>query len=124
MGDTVPVLEERAATRSAISTVRQVIAHQSKYWRCLVPTEARTGECGFGAIGEHISPNPEIEDVPGAERMHGRLRRQTMPRRPTDLQDVIRAYQSHCLYENHKMMNLHIFRQAISKSFDKQVLAT
>lgn len=37
--------------------------------------------------------------------------------------DVLRVYQSNQLYESCKLTPLHIYRTAISKSFDKQVLA-
>ncbi|KAE8134720.1 hypothetical protein BDV38DRAFT_285494 [Aspergillus pseudotamarii] len=40
------------------------------------------------------------------------------------LHDVIRAYQSKRLYENYKLTSLYIYRTAISKSFENQVLAT
>lgn len=38
--------------------------------------------------------------------------------------DVIRAYQSKHLYDSHKMINLFVFRENISKSFQDEVLAT
>ena len=38
--------------------------------------------------------------------------------------DVIRAYQSKHLYDSHKMINLFVFRENISKSFQNEVLAT
>ncbi|KAJ5517621.1 Histone deacetylase class II [Penicillium expansum] len=40
------------------------------------------------------------------------------------LHDVLRVYQSNQLYESCKLTPLHIYRTAISKSFDKQVLAS
>ncbi|KAE8167019.1 hypothetical protein BDV40DRAFT_296049 [Aspergillus tamarii] len=40
------------------------------------------------------------------------------------LHDVIRAYQSKRLYENYKLTSLYIYRTAISRSFENQVLAT
>ncbi|PKY08662.1 histone deacetylase [Aspergillus campestris IBT 28561] len=53
------------------------------------------------------------------------------PKRPetdglwTDrLHDVIRAYQSKQLYDNYKLTSLYIYRTAISKSFENQVLAS
>ncbi|KAL9120016.1 MAG: hypothetical protein Q9187_003425 [Circinaria calcarea] len=52
--------------------------------------------------------NRDIGAITGAERMH----------------DVIRAYQSKHLYESHKMINLFVFRENISKSFHNEVLAT
>nr|ABI74745.1 putative histone deacetylase [Monascus purpureus] len=39
------------------------------------------------------------------------------------LHDVIRAYQSKQLYDNFKLTSLYIYRTAISKSFENQVLA-
>ncbi|KAI9870211.1 MAG: Histone deacetylase hda1, partial [Pleopsidium flavum] len=50
----------------------------------------------------------DIQNALGAERMH----------------DIIRAYQSKHLYDNYKMVNLYIFRERISQSFENQVLAT
>lgn len=38
--------------------------------------------------------------------------------------DVIRAYQSKQLYGNFKLTSLYIYRTAISRSFENQVLAT
>ncbi|KAI9814010.1 MAG: Polyamine deacetylase hdac10 [Pycnora praestabilis] len=38
--------------------------------------------------------------------------------------DIIRNYQSKVLYENHKMINLFVLRDRLSKSFENQVLAT
>ncbi|KAJ5958003.1 Histone deacetylase class II [Penicillium vulpinum] len=40
------------------------------------------------------------------------------------LHDVLRVYQSNKLYESCKLTPLHIYRTSISKSFDKQVLAS
>ena len=37
--------------------------------------------------------------------------------------DIIRNYQSKQLYENYKLTSLYIYRTAISKSFENQVLA-
>ena len=38
--------------------------------------------------------------------------------------DVIRAYQSKNLYDSYKMINLSVYRERISKSFNHQVIAT
>ncbi|KAI9368120.1 hypothetical protein BJX61DRAFT_241562 [Aspergillus egyptiacus] len=40
------------------------------------------------------------------------------------LHDVIRAYQAKQLYDNYKLTSLYIYRTAISKSFENQVLAS
>ena len=40
------------------------------------------------------------------------------------LHDIIREHQSTVLFNNHQMVNLYVFRPKISKSFEKQVLAT
>ncbi|KAL3476461.1 hypothetical protein BJX99DRAFT_227752 [Aspergillus californicus] len=40
------------------------------------------------------------------------------------LHDVIRAYQAKQLYDNHKLTSLYIYRDAISRSFENQVLAS
>ncbi|OJJ43996.1 hypothetical protein ASPZODRAFT_18771 [Penicilliopsis zonata CBS 506.65] len=40
------------------------------------------------------------------------------------LHDVIRAYQSKHLFDNYKLTSLYIYRNAISKSFENQVLAS
>lgn len=37
--------------------------------------------------------------------------------------DIIRNYQSKQLYDNYKLTSLYIYRTAISKSFENQVLA-
>lgn len=59
----------------------------------------------------------------GAERMHGKYLLELkcwMLISP----DVIRSYQSKTLYDRHKMVNLYVFREKLSKSFENQVLAT
>jgi histone deacetylase 6 len=40
------------------------------------------------------------------------------------LHDIIRQWQANQLYDSHKLTQLHIFRNKVSKSFDQQVLAT
>lgn len=50
----------------------------------------------------------DFDSLPGSEKMH----------------DVVRNYQAHQLYQNHKMIKLWIFREKISRSFEDQVLAT
>jgi histone deacetylase 6 len=40
------------------------------------------------------------------------------------LHDIIRQWQASQLYDSHKLTQLHIFRNKVSKSFDQQVLAT
>lgn len=37
MGEPPPQIAQRAATQGCVETVRKVIAHQAKYWRCLYP---------------------------------------------------------------------------------------
>ena len=92
MGEPPPRIPARAASKSGIETVRSVMLHQSKYWRCLYPKDA----------------SHEFDNIEGTERMH----------------DIVRTYQSTMLAENHNMYPLSIFREKISRSFDKQVMAT
>lgn len=40
-----------------------------------------------------------------------------------DIADVVRAYQAKQLYDNFKLTSLYIYRTAISRSFENQVLA-
>lgn len=40
------------------------------------------------------------------------------------LHDIIRQWQASQLYDSHKLTQLHIFRNKVSKSFGQQVLAT
>ena len=40
------------------------------------------------------------------------------------LHDIIRQYQAMQLYDTHRLTQLHIFRNKVSRSFDNQVLAT
>ncbi|MCJ1474988.1 Histone deacetylase hda1 [Lambiella insularis] len=95
MGEPPERIPETAATDYGVDTVRRVVLQQSRYWKCLYPK----GDFTY-IIGVMIAP--------GAERMH----------------DVVRAYQSKHLHESHKMINLWVFRERISRSFDHQVLAT
>ena len=52
------------------------------------------------------------------------------PKRPDQafrgerLHDIIRQHQASQLYQEHKLINLHVYRSTISKSFENQVLAT
>jgi histone deacetylase 6 len=44
MGETPPKIPETAATRTGIETVRKVVIHQSKYWKCLEPKHTVEGK--------------------------------------------------------------------------------
>ncbi|KAE8149612.1 hypothetical protein BDV25DRAFT_156032 [Aspergillus avenaceus] len=72
-----------------------------------------------------------IETVRRVIMIQSRFWSSMYPKAPQDeglwtdrLHDVIRAYQTKQLYENYKLTSLYIYRTAISKSFENQVLAT
>ena len=58
MGEAPPKIPETAATKTGIETVRKVIAHQSRYWRCLYPKDV----------------SHEFDILPGSEKMHDVVR--------------------------------------------------
>lgn len=69
----------------------------------------------------------EYEEKRGEYRLHGENSDLQGPRPSAEAmtgKDVIRSHQSKILFENHKMTELNIFRDVISKSFENQVLAT
>ena len=92
MGEPPPPIPARAASKMGVDTVQKVIAHQSRYWRCLYPKDA----------------SHEFDGIDGTERMH----------------DIVRTYQSNALAESLGMYPLSIFREKISRSFERQVMAT
>lgn len=69
----------------------------------------------------------EYEEKRGEYRLHGEnsdLQKSRLSAEAMTGEDVIRSHQSKILFENHKMTELNIFRDVISKSFENQVLAT
>ncbi|KIW97808.1 uncharacterized protein Z519_01392 [Cladophialophora bantiana CBS 173.52] len=55
-----------------------------------------------------IYPKDPVSGIFGGERLH----------------DILRQYQAMHLYDSYKFTPLHIYRDTVSKSFDRQVLAT
>lgn len=55
-----------------------------------------------------VYPKAPVSGMYGGERLH----------------DILRAYQAQHLYDKYKLTELYIYREKISKSFNKQVLAT
>lgn len=77
---------------------------QSAYWSCMYP-KAPQQEGHF------------------TDRLHGKRISRIARSEANKSADVIRAYQSKQLYDNYKLTSLYIYRTAISKSFENQVLA-
>ncbi|KAL0633314.1 Histone deacetylase hda1 [Maublancomyces gigas] len=110
MGEPPGMLHDGDKVReSAMKDVEACVIQQSRYWRCMRPYEAEYEE-KRGEYRLH-GENPDLQKSrPSAETMIGK--------------DVIRSHQSKVLFESHKMTELNIFRDVISKSFENQVLAT
>ncbi|KAJ6110855.1 histone deacetylase [Penicillium sp. IBT 16267x] len=110
MGDPPERLIKNTPGSGAIITVSQVKRTQSHYWRCM-------------------TPRPLAQQTQGIRfhnRLHG-MTGQSKPRNSVKLinaQDSIRELQAKQLYESCKLTELWIYRTAISKSFEHQVLAS
>lgn len=81
-------------TPAGIETVQLVIRHQSKYWACMYP--------------KYETHRGELRKELRGERLH----------------DIYRSYQSKEWWDKFQMMPLFIHRNSISKSFEREVLAT
>lgn len=102
MGEPPDRLDESAEpSASGVKTVQMVMRQQANFWKCMYPKPIMGGD---NVTGEQIGLR---ESVP-SERMH----------------DVVRAWQSKVLWDEHQMLSLFIRREKISKSFENQVLAT
>ena len=109
MGEPPDRLSSTTPTKAAVQTVKKVQLQQANYWRTVFPKDL----------------NSNLRRALGAERMHGELYVVSLMRAvPLTEADVIRQYQSNNLYDKHKMVELYIFRDRLSKSFENQVLAT
>ena len=109
MGEPPDRLSSTTPTKAAVQTVKKVQLQQANYWRTVFPKDL----------------NSNLRRALGAERMHGELSVVSLMRAvPLTEADVIRQYQSNNLYDKHKMVELYIFRDRLSKSFENQVLAT
>lgn len=111
MGEAPDRIQGGPANAIAVEDVRKVMRTQSNYWGCM-----RNEETDISALSEL-----------SGDRMHGK---------PTQLSDyapanqfltksdVIRLFQSHDLYKTYSMIRLIIYREALSRSFQNEVLAT
>ena len=77
---------------------------QSRYWRCMYPKQPQ-------------------ELSLWTDRLHGMDGKILAMNGGLIGSDIIRQYQSKQLYDNFKLTPLYIYRTAISKSFENQVLA-
>ncbi|WEW56248.1 Histone deacetylase hda1 [Emydomyces testavorans] len=94
MGEPPDRLIGAGASKAGVTTVRKVAMIQSRYWQCMYPKVTN------GNLGP-------------PERFWGNR-----------VHDIIRQYQAKQLYDEHKLTNLYIYRDSISKSFENQVLAS
>ena len=86
---------------SGVKTVQLVMRQQANFWKCMYPKPIMGSD---NVTGEQIG----LRESVSSERMH----------------DVVRAWQSKVLWDEHQMLSLFIRREKISKSFENQVLAT
>jgi histone deacetylase 6 len=103
MGEPPERLTKSSPTDAAVNTVRRVRSIQSRYWSRLYPKTSSHAMSG--------------------DRLHGMGFENRQQTALTDILDIIRVYQANQLYEACKLTPLFIYRTAISKSFEKQVLA-
>ncbi|KAI9689327.1 MAG: Histone deacetylase hda1 [Bathelium mastoideum] len=96
MGEPPDRLSSIEPTAAGVETVQMVIHTQSRYWACLYPK-----------VDESRAPAMIHKELHG-ERLH----------------DIYRSYQSKEWWDNFEMAPLFIHRDRISKSFDREVLAT
>lgn len=108
MGDPPERLIKSTPSEGAIKTVTEVMRIQSHYWRSMTPRP----------IAKH-------DGLVLTDRLHGKTDSFNVASsiRLTTLQDSIRELQAKQLYESCKLTELWIYRTAISKSFNHQVLA-
>lgn len=127
MGEPPGMLHDGDKVReSAMKDVEACVIQQSRYWRCMRPYEAGNLINMHVLIENHLT-SVEYEEKRGEYRLHGENSDLQKPRPSAEAmigKDVIRSHQSKVLFESHKMTELNIFRDVISKSFENQVLAT
>ncbi len=126
MGEPPPRIHQRAPSASGVGTVRKVIKHQSKYWRCLYPKEASSSKIQLPTGGANVDKSLDFDSIPYVERLHGQTLRYSSTIYSANIfyiSDTIRNYQAKCLYEVHQMSPLWLFRERISKSYEGEVLA-
>ena len=71
MGEAPPRIPATAATRKAVETVRMVIMHQQKYWRCLYPKDLSRGTRCF-QDAPTLLMLVDFDDFIEAEKLHGK----------------------------------------------------
>lgn len=122
MGEPPDRLAETRATTSGAETVEQVVLYQSKFWTSLHAKEIEDGEIITHLTSEVLSNRWQtlralnLCTVKVFYPPHLRLL--------TIQVDLVRRYQSAQLAKAHQMHSLYIYRDRISTSFEKEVLAT
>lgn len=103
----------RAISRSAVAVTKTLMGE--------APDRLEATSATLGAVRV-------IEEV---KRIQSRYWKCMYPKAPTSgiyggekLHDIIRRYQAQHMFDNYKLTELHILRDKISKSFDKQVLGS
>ena len=105
----------RAISKSALAVTRVLMGEPPDRLEETRPTNSGRSVVRMGAKHQSkywrsLGPKDLREDTPGygADRLH----------------DIIRAYQAASMFDSHKMFELCILREQISRSFEKQVIAT
>ena len=70
MGEAPPKIPSTAATKKAVETVKMVITHQQKYWRCLFPKDLSRGMPLWQSILTVLT-FVDFEDILDSEKLHG-----------------------------------------------------
>ncbi|KAM5441706.1 Histone deacetylase hda1 [Microsporum ferrugineum] len=102
----------RSISKSALAVTRTLMGEPPD--RLIAPSASR----------------PAVETVREVAMMHARYWKCMYPKGPSSnfagnrVHDIIRQYQAKQLYDDHKLTSLYIYRDAISKSFENQVLAS
>jgi hypothetical protein len=68
MGEPPDRMQETAATKIGVETVKKVILQQSKYWKCLYPKGSSLNFLPYKAAKFEV----EVAIISGAERMHSK----------------------------------------------------
>ena len=148
MGEPCDRVEPGPMSKSASADMKLVRKAQTKYWTCMADDYADAVEVmegtgqrmhGRSALRQHrhslsqlhaplahpIQAQASVGSGPSGPQ-YPELRRRICSNQQlmSDSTDVIRLFQSYDLYADFKMIRLSIFRQAVSRTFQNEVLAT
>ena len=103
----------RAISRSALAVTRTLMGEPPDRLEVTSATDSAVKVCKEvmsvqSRYWKCMYPKAPVSGIYGGERLH----------------DVIRQYQAQHLFDKYRLTELHIYREKISKSFEKQVLAS